>query len=65
MTKDYPCLLLRMWICLVLKRKDARVARAASTLAIHARETGNDELFDLMFPLQEKLWDAVYPKNNQ
>ena len=59
-----PCLLRRAWICLVLKRKEARVAAAASTLACHAWNTGDDELWEQMYPLQEKLWDAIYAKDN-
>jgi hypothetical protein len=60
----YPCLLRRAWICLVLKRKEARVAAAASTLACHAWNTGDDALWEQMYPLQEKLWDAIYAKDN-
>ena len=59
-----PCLLRRAWICLVLKRKEARVAAAASTLACHAWNTGDDALWEQMYPLQEKLWDAIYAKDN-
>ena len=60
----YPCLLRRMWVCIVLKRKQARIARAASTLASYAWNTGNDELYEITYPLQEKLWDAIYAKDN-
>ena len=60
----YPCLLRRMWICIVLKRKQARIARAESTLASYAWSTGNDDLYDITYPLQEKLWDAIYAKDN-
>lgn len=55
-----PCLIYCMWVCLVTKRKEAKVARAASVLASHAWNTGNDELWEQMHPLQEKLWDAIY-----
>jgi len=58
----YPCLLRRIWICLVLKRKEAKIAAAASTLAAYAWNTGNDELYEQMYPLQEKLWDELYAK---
>lgn len=57
---DLPCLLKRIWICFILKRKQAKVAMAASTLASHAFKTGDDKLYDLMFPLQEKLWEELY-----
>jgi hypothetical protein len=65
MTKDYPCLLYRVRVCVFLKRKEARIARAASTLALYARQINDDTLFEQMYSLQEKLWDAIYPKNNQ
>lgn len=58
-----PCLLVRMWICLVLKRKEAKVAMAASTLARYAWNTGNDELWEITKPLQERLWGEIYKKN--
>lgn len=61
---NLPCLLSRMWICLVLKRKQARIARAASTLASYAWNTGNDELYELTMPLQERLWDEIYKKDS-
>jgi len=48
----------------VMKRKEARVAAAASTLACHAWNTGDDALWEQMYPLQEKLWDAIYAKDN-
>jgi hypothetical protein len=60
----YPCLLRRAWICLVLKRKEARVAAAASTLAAHAWMTDDDELYAITYPLQERLWKAIYAKDN-
>ena len=47
-----------------MKRKEARVAAAASTLACHAWNTGDDALWEQMYPLQEKLWDAIYAKDN-
>ena len=51
-----PCLLRRAWICLVMKRKEARVAAAASTLACHAWNTGDDALWDHLFrSLRKKL----------
>lgn len=53
-----------MWICIVLKRKEARIARAASTLASYAWSTGNDDLYEITYPLQERLWDAIYAKDN-
>lgn len=46
-----------------MKRKEARVAAAASTLACHAWNTGDDALWEQMYPLQEKLWDAIYAKD--
>jgi hypothetical protein len=58
--KTEPSLIYRVWVCLATRRKEAKVARAASTLAYHAWMTGDDELWEQMYPLQEKLWDAIY-----
>jgi hypothetical protein len=62
---EYPCFLVRAWICLVMKRKEYRIAAAASTLALYALKTGNDELYDQMYPLQEKLWGCLYKNNKE
>lgn len=59
---NIPCLLVRMWICLVTKRKQARIAMAATELAAYAWATQNDELWEIMDPLQEDLWDEIYSK---
>lgn len=59
---NVPCLLSRIWTCLVLKRKEWWIAMAASTLTGYARNTGNDELYEQMDPLQEKLWNELFKK---
>ena len=58
-------LLRRVWVCCVLRRKQYRAAAAASTLVIHAWNTGDNDLWEQMEQLQNKLWADVYAEENK
>lgn len=61
---NYPNYFIRVWRCLVQRRKTWRLARASSILALHALETDNDPLYEHMMRLHDELWLKVYKEEN-
>jgi hypothetical protein len=56
----YPSLFMRIYICLFKERKKWKIARAASILRAYAFNTMNDQLAEIIDPLETKLWKEIY-----
>jgi hypothetical protein len=60
----YPNIFKSLYICLFKERNKWKYALAASILTDYAFANSDDKLFEVVEPLQTRLWKEIY-KNYQ